>query len=400
MKLISPRPADAPPPTGIPPSADVVVVGAGIIGLSIAWRLAGRGLKVAVFESAQAGAGASLAATGMLAAAAEHEPGGEEFLSLALASQRQWPQFRTALETQAGQTIDYRDCGTLVVALARDEVERLRFRHEHHRRCGLSTRWLTANEVRALEPELRPSVAAGLLCSDDSQVDPALTMAALRSAFVAAGGHIIENCAVAALDLAGASVRGIVTAGGRCRASTVVLAAGAWTGDIVPKGVVVPVHPLRGQALAVRTSAGTTLSHMVWTEQIHLAPKGDGRLIVGATVEECGFADAVTAGGVYALLEGARRAFPAIEEMPVEAIWTGFRPSSIDDAPILGPTSVTGLVIATGHHRNGYLLAPVTAQAIESLILDGSLPAVAQGFGLARFNAGATGQRELADASP
>jgi glycine oxidase len=116
-----------------------------------------------------------------------------------------------------------------------------------------------------------------------------------------------------------------------------------------------------------------------------MAPKGDGRLIVGATVEECGFDDAITAGGLYALLEGARRAFPAIEEMPVEAVWTGFRPSSIDDAPILGTTPLTGLVIATGHHRNGYLLAPVTALAIEALILDGALPAVAQAFGLDRF---------------
>jgi glycine oxidase len=167
----------------------------------------------------------------------------------------------------------------------------------------------------------------------------------------------------------------------------VVLAAGAWTRDIVGLPFTVPVRPLKGQALAVKTTPNTgTLGHVVWTEQIHMAPKGDGRLIIGATVEERGFDESVTAGGLYALLEASRRAFPAIEEMAVEAVWTGFRPSSIDDAPILGTTTVPGLVIATGHHRNGYLLMPVTASAIEALITDGAMPAVAQGFGLDRFS--------------
>jgi glycine oxidase len=152
----------------------------------------------------------------------------------------------------------------------------------------------------------------------------------------------------------------------------------------------VPVRPLKGQALALRTTPETgTLAHIVWTEQIHMAPKGDGRLIIGATVEERGFDDTITAGALYALLEGARRAFPSIEEMALDGVWTGWRPSSIDDAPILGATPVPGLAIATGHHRNGYLLAPATAFALEALIVDGTLPTVAQPFGLDRFTAGA-----------
>jgi glycine oxidase len=378
----------------IPAVVDVAVVGGGVIGLSIAWRLALRGLSVAVFERATAGAGASLAATGMLAAAAEHEPGCHDLLALALESQRQWPQFRAALEAQSGHDIDFREGGTLVVALSRDEVERLRFRHDLHKRCGLSTRWLGGPEIRAMEPALRPSVAAGLYCADDHQVDPPLVMAALRSAYLKAGGCLVEHCAVTGLDLQGGRVAGLVTAMGGCRASTVVLAAGAWTGNIVPPGLTVPVRPLKGQALAVRTTPATgTLAHIVWTEQIHMAPKGDGRLIVGATVEERGFDDAITAGGLYALLEGARRAFPAIEEMAIDAVWTGLRPSSIDDAPILGATSISGLALATGHHRNGYLLAPATAFAMEALIADGALPAIAHPFGLDRFG-GAAGRRE------
>jgi glycine oxidase len=374
----------------VPAAVDVAVVGAGVIGLSIAWRLALRGFSVAVFERATAGAGASLAATGMLAAAAEHEPGCHDLLALALESQRQWPQFRAALEAQSGRNIDFREGGTLVVALGRDEVERLRFRHDLHKRCALPTRWLGGPEVRAMEPALRPSVAAGLYCADDHQVDPPLVMAALRAAYVAAGGGLFEHCQVTGLDLEGGRVAGLATARGGCRAPTVVLTAGAWTGDLLPPNVTVPVRPLKGQALAARTTPGTgTLTHIVWTEQIHMAPKSDGRLIVGATVEERGFDDAITAGGLLALLEGAHRAFPAIEEMAIEAVWTGFRPSSIDDAPILGATSIPGLVLATGHHRNGYLLAPATAFAMEALIADGVLPAVAQPFGLDRFDGAA-----------
>jgi glycine oxidase len=376
-----------------PTVVDVAVVGAGVIGLSIAWRLALRGLATAVFERATAGAGASLAATGMLAAAAEHEPGCHDLLALALESQRQWPQFRAAL-AQSGGDIDFREGGTLVVALSRDEVERLRFRYDLHKRCGLPTRFIGGPEVRALEPALRPSVAAGLYCADDHQVDPRLVMAALRAAYIAAGGRLCEQCAVTGVELEGGRVAGLVTARGGCRARTVVLTAGAWTGDLLPPGLIVPVRPLKGQALAVRTTRDTgTLAHIVWTEQIHMAPKGDGRLIVGATVEERGFDDAVTAGGLFALLEGARRAFPAIEEMAIEAVWTGFRPSSIDDAPILGPTSIPGLVLATGHHRNGYLLAPATASAIEALIADGALPVLAQPFGLDRFGSAAAGRQ-------
>lgn len=382
--------ADIAPPAAV----DVAVVGAGVIGLSIAWRLALRGLSVAVFERATAGAGASLAATGMLAAAAEHEPGCHDLLAFALESQRQWRQFRAALEAQSGVQIDFCESGTLVVALGRDEVERLRFRHDLHKRCGLPTRWQGGPEVRAMEPALRPSVAAGLYCADDHQVDPRLVMAALRAAYLAAGGRLFEHCAVAGVDLESGRVAGVVTAAGCCRAPTVVLTTGAWTGDVLPPGITVPVRPLKGQALAVRTTPDTgTLAHIVWTEQIHMAPKGDGRLIVGATVEERGFDDAITAGGLYALLEGARRAFPAIEEMAIDAVWTGLRPSSIDDAPILGATSIPGLALATGHHRNGYLLAPATAFAMEALIVDGALPEVARPFGIDRFG-GAADRRE------
>ena len=371
----------------MPTQVDVAIAGAGVIGLSIGWRLAARGMSVAVFDRDTTGAGASLAATGMLAAAAEHEPGGDELLKLALESQALWPHYRQMLEAESGIDIDYRDEGTLLVANNRDEVERLRFRHELQQRCGLDAQWLNARETRALEPGLRASVAGGILCNGDHQVDPRPMVPALARAFVRQGGLLFENTAVTAVDTAGGAATGLQTAAGLCKAKSVVVANGVWANDLLePLGVDVPMRPLRGQAMSLITTRQTgTLSHVVWTEQIHLAPKRNGRLVVGATVEDMGFHAAVTAGGALALLEGLHRALPSSEEMEVEAIWSGFRPTSDDDAPIMGETGIPGLTLATGHHRNGILLAPITGQAFEQFLTAGAMQGAATGFRLDRF---------------
>lgn len=371
----------------LPERGDVVVVGGGLIGLSIAWRLAEAGRSVTVVERESVGAGASLAATGMLAPAAEHEPGSDLLLPLALESLRRWPGFRDALQAASGLDIDYRQDGTLVLAIGRDEVDRLRFRYDLQRRSGVEAAWLTGPETRAREPLMRPNVTAGIRCPADAQVDPRLVMAALVRACEAAGIRIVERTAVEALDRQGGRVTGIVAAGRRIAAGTVILAAGAWSGEagLLPDTHALPVRPIKGQSLALKTTKRTgTLSQMVWTEQVHMAPKGDGGLIVGATVEDCGFRPGLTAGGLFALLDGARRVLPGVEEMEVEAVWSGFRPTSDDDAPILDALA-DGLVVATGHHRNGYLLAPVTADGVAALVETGDVPAYARGFGLGRF---------------
>jgi glycine oxidase len=168
----------------------------------------------------------------------------------------------------------------------------------------------------------------------------------------------------------------------------VIVAAGAWASQpgLLPDGVRLPVRPLRGQALALRTSAAAPpLRHVLWTEQIHMAAKADGHVVVGATVEEAGFDPSATAGGVYALLDGARRALPSVEDMPIEAVWSGFRPTSDDDAPIIGSCGVPGLLLALGHHRNGVLLAPATAEAVAREALGGPAMPEAARLGLDRF---------------
>lgn len=375
-------------PATLPARTDVAVVGGGLIGLSIAWRLARAGRAVTVLERDTIGAGASLAATGMLAPAAEHEPGSDPLLPLALDSLRLWPEFRDALQAASDRAIDYRADGTLVLAVGREEVERLRFRYDLQRRSGLEATWLPGSEVRRLEPGLRPSVTAGIHCPRDHQVDPRLVMDALTEACRRAGVILAERTPVTALDWSGGRVTGILASDLVVAAETVVLASGAWSGEggLLPDALALPVRPLKGQSLALRTTARTgTLARMVWTEQVHMAPKSDGQLVVGATVEDCGFRPGVTAGGLYALLEGARRVLPGIEEMEVEAVWSGYRPTSDDDAPILDAIA-PGLVAATGHHRNGYLLAPVTADAIAALVLRGALPEVARPFTRARFD--------------
>lgn len=384
---VSPRPA------ALPERTDTIVVGGGVIGLSIAWRLAEAGQAVCVIERECVGFGASLAATGMLAPAAEHEPGSDLLLPLALDSLALWPDFRDALQACSGIGIDYREEGTLVLAIGRDEVDRLRFRYDLQLRSGVAAQWLSGAAVRTRETLLRPNVTAGIICPRDAQVDPCLVIAALVAASEARGVAIVEHAAVDALLREGGRVTGIRAGEREVRAGTVILATGAWSGEGILSAPL-PVRPLKGQSLALKTTRRTgTLSHMVWTEQVHLAPKSNGDLIVGATVEDCGFRGGVTAGGVFALLEGARRVLPGVEEMEVEAVWSGFRPTSDDDAPIIDELE-DGLVIATGHHRNGYLLAPATADAVAALVTTGEMPGPCRGYGLGRFASPASADRE------
>jgi glycine oxidase len=366
----------------------VAIVGAGVCGLGVAWRLAQAGCDVHVFDKGEAGHGATWAAAGMLAAGVETEPGEERLLTLTRESQKRWPRFAADLETESGTSLDYRDEGTLVVATNRDELDRLRFDYEFQRSLGVELHWLNGRDLRAREPYLRSGVPGGVYSPNDHQVDNRRLAKALKTAVLRAGGHLHERTPVESLMVESGRACGVTVKGEDHRADVVLLAAGPWSRQIpgVPPEAVPPVRPIKGQMLSLRMDpASPLLKHVVWAPKLYMVPRRDGRLLIGATVEEKNFDSEVTAGGLFALLEGAWRAVPAIEELPLHETWVGFRPGSRDDAPIVGFTRVPGLAVATGHHRNGILLAPVTADLMAEAIASGALPEALQPFSPERF---------------
>ncbi len=367
----------------------VAVIGAGVCGLGIGWRLAQAGCRVDIFDRGAIGRGASHAAAGMLAAGVETEPGELELLQLNRQSQQAWPGFATELEAASGRDIGYRDDGTLVVALTRDDERQLRFIHDYHRRAGIAATLIGGVAARQREPYLNPRIPAAVWSPDDHQVDNRALTAALAEAAGRAGARLQPDCAVEAVRVESGRAAGVVVAGEAVAADTVILAAGAWcrtVGGLEPAALP-PVRPIKGQMLAVQMDPeAPLLRHVLWAPGIYLVPRRDGRLLIGATVEEKGFDDTITAGGQYALLDAAWRALPGIEELPIAETWVGFRPGSRDDAPILGPGPVDGLIYATGHHRNGILLTPVTADLVSRFVLTGELDPALAPFTLRRFD--------------
>jgi glycine oxidase len=369
-------------------SPRIAIIGAGVIGLSIGWRLAQRGAAVTIFERGAAGQGASHAAAGMLAACAEVEPGEERLFALNRQSQALWPAFAAELEAASGMAVDLRREGTLVVALNADDRARLLHHLEFQHQLGLTLDWLTGAEVKRREPHLSPSVIGALASPQDHQVDNRKVAGALRIAVERASAVLHEYAPIARIIIEHGRAVGVMVRDTLHRADTVVLAAGAWSRAIegLPAEARPPVRPVKGQMLSLRMDArAPLLRHVVWAPDVYLVPRHDGRLLVGATVEEKGFDPHLTAGGQLTLLNAAWRALPGIEDLPLEESWVGFRPGSRDDAPILGRGAVEGLVYATGHHRNGILLTPITAQTIAGLILDSETDPVIAPFALDRF---------------
>ena len=348
---------------------DAVIVGAGVIGLSCAWRLARRGLAVRVLERDLPGAGASGVAAGMLAPVGEASWGEEGLLALGLRSHALWPGFAAELAEASGREVGFLGTGALHVALDRDEAEVLRRRFELMRSLGLEAKWLRATECRALEPGLATAVSAGISAPHEAALDPRRLVEALRVAAERAGADVRVGSEVAAVILQGGAARAVRTTDGKeHRAGAVVLAAGAWSGsDLLPGGFSPPIRPVKGQILTLRAAAGSPVcERIVVSERVYMVPRGDGRLVVGATVEEMGFDVRVTAGGVHELLREAYRALPEIAEAELVETVAGLRPGSPDNAPIVGRSGVDGLLLASGHFRNGILLAPVTAEGIAA----------------------------------
>jgi len=385
----------------MPPAAPVVIVGAGVIGLSLAFELAKRRVRVLVIERHSVGAGATGVAAGMLAPASEAEHENPDLARLAVNSLARYPEFVQAIEQVSGLTCGYRRDGTLLVASTRDdeaEIDRLRRFQE---RLGLPASWLGPEQIRELEPQLSPRVTRALFAPHDHQVDPRALVTALERAVRLLGGQVVVNAWVTGFEthrgrlsrVVGRRGRETGNGGGSAGASVValspsapaapvpeepfavgcdaaVLAAGAWSSqDVTWPASPLSVRPVKGQL--VRLHGPDLLCHVVRAPQVYLVPRDGGDLVVGATMEEQGFDPTPTAGAVMDLLWNARLIVPATYELELAEVNVGFRPATRDHLPVIGAMDVPGLYVATGHFRHGVLLAPATAGLLADLIVEG-----------------------------
>jgi glycine oxidase len=361
---------------------DVVVVGAGLQGCGIALRLAQAGRRVVVLERSIPGAEASSAAGGILSPGVEAEPG--PFHDLCKASLDLWPAFAAEVEQLSGTWVGYRAGGTLEVSVDDRFTPVLASRATQLGRAGVEVEVLDGDAARRLEPGLSRETRGALYFPSEGSVDPRLLGRALHAAASRAGARFVPG-QVRGIAFVDGRVAGVDHESGRIAAGAVVLAAGAWSlqvsGHGLPAGA---VRPVRGQ-IAVLDTRPPLLSRVVFSDKGYVVPRPDGRILCGSTMEEAGFEKAVTAGGLLHVLELAVEVAPALSAAPVVETWSNFRPATPDGLPILGAAATPGLFHATGHYRNGVLLAPITADAVAAAVLSWPGPVDLSPFAASRL---------------
>jgi glycine oxidase len=355
-------------------TTDVAIVGAGMIGAAVAWRCAQRGLRVTMIDPEPA-RGAWNTAAGLLAPITELQYDETQLLRLNVESARRYPDFEAELRDATGLPTGYARRGTLAVAWDAADLAALRDLHAFGRTLGVDAELLTPTELRALEPALVPGLPGGMLAAGDHQVTPRLLHAALLTAAQSCGATVLAT--TAAVTTSADRVTGVrLQDGSQLDAPTVVLAAGAWSGLVegVPESARPPVRPVKGQTVRLRLAA-SAIEHVVRAtvkgNPIYLVPREDGEIVLGASVEEAGFDMTPRAGAVYELLRDAQTVLPELGEAQLLEVCTGLRPGSADNAPHIGPCDIAGLVMATGHYRNGVLLAPITADTVAEFVASG-----------------------------
>ncbi len=372
------------------PSADAVVIGGGAVGLSVAWQAARRGVRVTVLERDEVGRGTSRVAGGMLAPVSEADASEQDLLRLGMASAAAYPGFIAELGAATDRDPGYLRCGTLLIARDADEAGALERAESLRERLGLAVRRLLPSQARGLEPSLAPTVRLALELADDHAIDPEALVGALRAAFVAAGGTVRTAAKVERVLCGPEGVRGVQLAGGeRVDAEQVVIAAGVWSSALggLPEGEGFPSRPVKGQVIRLHDPAGPgLLTRILRLERGYLVPRGDGRYVIGATMEERGFDTTVTAGAVFELLRDAGELVPGISELVVDELVAGLRPGTPDNAPVIGPGSVPGLHWATGHYRGGILMAPLTGQLVAAALCGETYPEELVPFSPSRFS--------------
>ena len=380
MSLSEPFPAKS--------SVDAVIVGGGVIGLSIARQLALRGLRnVTVIERGEFGKEASWAAGGILAPQVEADRA-DEFFELARASRDLYPAFACALQDETGIDLQLEQTGTLYVGFTEDDEHEMRRRFHWQTRAGLRVEWLRGEDARRLEPNLSPHVRCALRFPDDWQVENRSLTEALVQANQKLGVQLIADCEIRSVRIGNKRVTGIESETTSIEAATVVIAAGAWTSDIKTSATnssAVQIAPVRGQMLCFQTEPPLT-RHVIYSSRGYLVPRPNGRLLAGSTSEHVGFDKRVTDEGLASIKSMAFEIAPGLGSAAIVDSWAGFRPHAPDDLPVLGPAGeIDGLFYATGHYRNGILLAPITAEVIAEAVVNGKSSSFFESFSPDRF---------------
>ena len=375
--------------------SDIVIVGGGVIGLSIARALALRGVrKVTVIERGEFGKEASWAAGGILAPQVEAD-GADEFFELASASRDLYPAFAQALQDETGIDVQFEQTGTLYVGFTEDDEQEMRRRFDWQTRAGLRVEWLSGEDARHLEPNIASDVRCALRFPDDWQVENRRLISALILANQKLGVQLIANCEIESVRIENNRVTGIESASTSIDAGTVVIAAGAWTTRIrtsETNSSAVQIEPVRGQMLCFQFKPAFA-RHVIYSSRGYLVPRRAGRLLAGSTSEHVGFDKRVTDEGASSIKSMAFEIAPGLESAVVVDSWAGFRPHAPDDLPVLGPAAdIDGLFYATGHYRNGILLAPITAEITAEAVVNGKSSRLAESFSPDRFWLAAAGR--------
>ena len=387
MSLSEPLPANT--------FADVVIIGGGVIGLSIARALALRGVRdVTVIERGEFGKEASWAAGGILAPQVEADRP-DDFFKLACGSRDLYPAFSRALENETGVDVELDQTGTLYVGFTEDDEHEMRRRFDWQTRAGFRVEWLSGIDARLLEPNISPNVRCALRFPDDWQIENRRLTEALLVSNRNLGVQLIANCEARSVRIEGGRVTGLESAKTLIDAATVVIAAGAWTSNIgssATNSAAVQIEPVRGQMLCFQTEPALT-RHVIYSSRGYLVPRRDGRLVAGSTSEHVGFDKRVTDEGTVSIKSMAFEIAPGLESAAIVDSWAGFRPHAPDDLPVLGPPAdIDGLFYATGHYRNGILLAPITAEIIAEAVVNRKSSPWLEIFSPDRFRLAAAGR--------
>ncbi len=347
---------------------DVAIAGGGVIGGAIALELARAGLRVGVFDRQQPGQEASWASAGILSPAPEN-PGMIAIVPLGKASLSLYPEFIARVEEISGKSAGFRPKGTLEALFSQDAKAELSTIIALHHGLGLKAEPLRAEDARELEPALSAEVEAAVLRPDEASVDNRALTSAVLEAAERSGAEFFPGNGAREIWHAGKRCAGLVVQNENVEAKWTIIAAGCFSAAIKDAAAYAPVRPVKGQMAALRAE-DLMIERVLWSDKIYLVPRNDGRIIAGATVERVGFDKRTTAGGIQKILSAAIELAPGLANARVEETWAGLRPDSPDHLPILGPTDVEGLLMATGHFRSGILLTPITARLVREWIVE------------------------------